>query len=179
MAISKRLRFEVFKRDQFQCQYCGRTPPSVTLEADHVVPRKHKGPDSVDNLVTSCADCNRGKAAVPLTEMPSSMVGRMAEMKEKREQLVAFNDFLAEQEVFIQKQIDEIQEEYGSLYPGWCLKESFEKGTLKRFLRNLTVTEIKTALGIAYGRCRDEDKAIKYWCGICWNWIKDPSTKDR
>lgn len=179
MAISKRLRFDVFKRDLFTCQYCGRTPPSVTLEADHIVPRKHKGPDTVDNLVTSCADCNRGKAAVPLSEMPSSMVGKVAEMKERREQLVAFNDFLAEQEAFIQKQIDEIQAEYERLYPGWTLKESFCVGTLRTFLHHLTVTEIKTAWGIAHARCRDDDRAIKYFCGICWNWIKDPTTKDR
>jgi 5-methylcytosine-specific restriction endonuclease McrA len=38
MAISKKLRFEVFKRDNFTCQYCGRETPEVILEADHVIP---------------------------------------------------------------------------------------------------------------------------------------------
>jgi len=31
--INKKLRFDVFKRDGFQCVYCGRTPPSVVVEA--------------------------------------------------------------------------------------------------------------------------------------------------
>ena len=38
MSISKKIRFEVFKRDGFTCQYCGKSPPGVTLEADHIKP---------------------------------------------------------------------------------------------------------------------------------------------
>lgn len=61
MAISKKLRFEVFKRDGFRCTYCGR-PCSVTvLQLDHVIPRKDNGADTMDNLTTSCVDCNQGK----------------------------------------------------------------------------------------------------------------------
>lgn len=63
MALSKSLRFEVFARDGFTCQYCGRRPPDVVLEADHLDPRANGGNDELTNLVTSCFDCNRGKAA--------------------------------------------------------------------------------------------------------------------
>jgi 5-methylcytosine-specific restriction endonuclease McrA len=38
LAVSVRTRFEVFKRDDFTCQYCGRKSPDVVLEADHIVP---------------------------------------------------------------------------------------------------------------------------------------------
>jgi 5-methylcytosine-specific restriction endonuclease McrA len=31
MAITKKLRFEVFKRDNFTCRYCGRKTPEVIL----------------------------------------------------------------------------------------------------------------------------------------------------
>lgn len=41
--LSKKTRFDVFKRDQFRCQYCGRTPPTVVLEVDHVVPVAENG----------------------------------------------------------------------------------------------------------------------------------------
>ncbi len=177
---SKRLRFEVFKRDLFTCQYCGRTPPAVVLEADHINPLSKGGPDTVDNLITSCSDCNRGTAAVPLSEMPESMAGKLAEMKEKREQLMALNDFMQEQEVFVQAQIDEIQAEYTRLLPGWEFSETFCTGSLRRFLRDLTVTEIKKALGIAHARFPWSDRNMtKYFCGICWNWIKNPATRGK
>jgi HNH endonuclease len=38
IALSKRVRFEVFKRDRFCCQYCGRHPPDIVLEIDHIIP---------------------------------------------------------------------------------------------------------------------------------------------
>lgn len=63
MAISKSLRFDVFRRDKFTCQYCGRTPPDVVLEIDHITPVSQGGDDEPSNLVTSCYDCNRGKGA--------------------------------------------------------------------------------------------------------------------
>ena len=66
MAVSKRTRFEVFKRDGFTCQYCGRTPPTVTLECDHVHPRARGGGNQLCNLRTACSDCNLGKSDIPL-----------------------------------------------------------------------------------------------------------------
>lgn len=63
--ISKGLRWKVFVRDNFTCQYCGRTPKKhgVTLEIDHKIPVSKGGTNELDNLVTSCSDCNRGKGA--------------------------------------------------------------------------------------------------------------------
>lgn len=65
---SKRLRFEVFKRDCFTCQYCGKQPPDVVLEADHVDPVAAGGATTIDNLITACEDCNAGKADRALGE---------------------------------------------------------------------------------------------------------------
>lgn len=67
--ISKTMRFEVFKRDGFACQYCGARAPDVTLECDHLFPVVHGGKSGADNLITACVDCNRGKGARPLAEM--------------------------------------------------------------------------------------------------------------
>lgn len=36
--LSPKVRFEVFKRDSFKCQYCGRSAPDVMLRADHIEP---------------------------------------------------------------------------------------------------------------------------------------------
>lgn len=55
------LRFEVFKRDNFRCVYCGATPDKKELHCDHVTPRCEGGKDEMRNLVTACKDCNEGK----------------------------------------------------------------------------------------------------------------------
>jgi hypothetical protein len=66
MAVSTRVRFEVFKRDGFRCVYCGATPVEMPLHVDHVEPSSAGGDDSPSNLVTSCEKCNLGKSSVPL-----------------------------------------------------------------------------------------------------------------
>ena len=60
--IGDKLRFEVFKRDQFKCQYCGKAAPDVVLNVDHINPVSKGGENDILNLVTSCEDCNSGKS---------------------------------------------------------------------------------------------------------------------
>ncbi|MBS0542060.1 MAG: HNH endonuclease [Proteobacteria bacterium] len=57
------MRFEVFKRDNFTCTYCGARAPEVVLECDHVTPVLHDGQNALENLRTSCRACNAGKGA--------------------------------------------------------------------------------------------------------------------
>lgn len=61
MAVSKRLRYEILRRDGFKCRYCGRKSDEVALDVDHVVPSSLGGPDTPTNLVSACKDCNLGK----------------------------------------------------------------------------------------------------------------------
>jgi 5-methylcytosine-specific restriction endonuclease McrA len=49
-----RLRRRVLERDGWTCRYCGG--PATT--ADHVVPLRHGGANTEDNLVASCIGCN-------------------------------------------------------------------------------------------------------------------------
>ncbi len=51
-------RRAVFARDEWECQYCG-SPSNLTV--DHVVPRSRGGDSSWENIVASCAPCNRRK----------------------------------------------------------------------------------------------------------------------
>jgi 5-methylcytosine-specific restriction endonuclease McrA len=51
-------RRAVFARDNWTCQYCGAR---ANLTVDHVVPRSKGGPSSWENIVASCAPCNRRK----------------------------------------------------------------------------------------------------------------------
>jgi hypothetical protein len=73
--INRRLRFAVFVRDHFTCQYCGRSAPDTVLEIDHRVPVARGGSGEKTNLVTACVDCNLGKSDVAylLSMLPTSL----------------------------------------------------------------------------------------------------------
>jgi 5-methylcytosine-specific restriction endonuclease McrA len=85
MAIGKSLRFEVFARDAFTCQYCGMRPPDVVLEVDHIHPRSKGGSDDPINLITSCFDCNRGKRAKVISEVVPRPDADLAFLKVEQE----------------------------------------------------------------------------------------------
>ena len=53
-------RREVFWRDRFTCQYCGKQTKELTL--DHVTPRVLNGPHTWENVVAACVPCNHRKA---------------------------------------------------------------------------------------------------------------------
>lgn len=76
MAISKRTRFEVLKRDNHTCRYCGATTPDATLTVDHVMPVALGGSDDPSNLVAACRDCNYGKAS---TSPDAALVAQVGE----------------------------------------------------------------------------------------------------
>src|SRR5689334_17114709 len=63
MAVSKRLRYAILRRDNHACRYCGATAPDVPLRVDHVTPVALGGSDKPENLVTSCEPCNSGKSS--------------------------------------------------------------------------------------------------------------------
>ncbi|MDO8577798.1 MAG: HNH endonuclease [Dehalococcoidales bacterium] len=56
----KMTRFEIFKRDRYKCQYCGKESKQLTL--DHVMPRFRGGEHTWENVVSACVHCNRIKA---------------------------------------------------------------------------------------------------------------------
>lgn len=59
-------RREVFRRDDYCCQYCGHRGGRLTL--DHVIPRHRGGKHTWSNLVTACVQCNRRKGGRTLEE---------------------------------------------------------------------------------------------------------------
>jgi len=64
LAVSKRLRFEILRRDNHACRYCGASAPDARLTVDHVVPQVLGGTDEPANLVAACIDCNAGKSSI-------------------------------------------------------------------------------------------------------------------
>jgi len=53
-------RREIFWRDRFTCQYCGKQTRELTL--DHVTPRVMNGQHTWENVVAACVPCNHRKA---------------------------------------------------------------------------------------------------------------------
>ena len=63
-------RFNLFLRDEFQCQYCGA---KGDLTFDHVVPRAAGGITSWENVVAACAPCNLKKGSRSLRQVGFSL----------------------------------------------------------------------------------------------------------
>jgi len=169
MAVRPRNRFEVFKRDGFQCQYCGRRVPDVTLEVDHILPKAEGGKDGMDNLITACMDCNRGKAARLLTdgEPRPDYAGRVAEMKERQRQVAAY--YRHERAI-----AEALEAEVSTASHYWTDGLGLgpaEDRSLRRFIRLLGPTRTREAMEIVAGK-RITDP-FPYFCGICWKWVRE------
>jgi HNH endonuclease len=163
VALSKRTRFEVFKRDSFTCQYCGKKAPDVVLHVDHIDPKALGGDDGIINLITACEGCNLGKAAVPLSD--SSAVSK------QRDQLARLQERQDQIEMMMQWQrslVDLDAQTVDSLVAFWCelsnwfgVKESGRR-ILAKLARKYGYQELTEAMRIAgetYFRFAEGDAA--------------------
>ena len=178
MAISKRVRFEVFKRDRFTCQYCGLRPPDVMLEIDHIVPRCEGGSDDPSNLTTSCLPCSRGKAGIPLGDVAPAIdeLEIAAGIQEMLERASALRSSMVVAEAHRRAEDDVI----GRLRTWWEEENGndhyVEDRSLRTFLKRLPVEDIRDAIEQAASYSRDRRLPLidtwKYFCGICWTMIR-------
>jgi len=172
--ITKSLRFEIFKRDNFTCQYCGRQTPTVILEIDHIIPKVEGGPISdPNNLVTACFDCNRGKGKIPLgvQRIKDDRKEAMQREREKQQQIKEYEEFLKEKQAQDGQTIEELDEYWSGLSGNKYNLNLSGIDALKRFLKFLTPAEIKDSMEIAAARipATQLESRFKYFCGICHN----------
>lgn len=171
-AISKKRRFDVFKRDGFACQYCGATPPGVLLHVDHINPVALGGKSGIDNLITACEPCNLGKGARALSDVPPSLVEKAERAKEREAQIIAYNDALSA----AAKRIDEDSWDVAAIFMEAHCRTSIRKDyrrSIKTFLEKLPKQEVVDAMDRALGMAKGHDGTFRYFCGICWNKIKE------
>lgn len=173
--ISKKIRFEVFKRDDFRCQYCGNRPPQTTLEVDHIDPVANGGDNSINNLVTSCFDCNRGKSDRLLTSIPESLAQKAKRIKDCEEQLAEYRKIINSQNDRIESDCWDVVhaifgEDTNSIRKDWF-------SSIKKFLYSLDLLDVIDAAEIASSKKHfsSDKKKFTYFCGICWNRIKEAS----
>ena len=166
--MKQMLRFEVFKRDGFTCRYCGKRPPETVLEVDHIIPRSKGGTDIIENLVTSCFECNRGKSNRMLHELTPEMQENAALLKEKNEQMKAFYKYQKDTEKIVEKAVNTLSNYWFELSAQQHTLSTTEKVGIKNFLKTFTIPEIKEAMEIST-KIYDFHDRFKYFCGILVN----------
>jgi len=172
-AISKRVRFDVFKRDGFICQYCGAHPPQAVLHVDHIVPVAEGGGNEDTNLVTACDHCNLGKAANSLESIPASLSSRAAEVAEREAQLRGYSEVMAAQ----RDRIHEDCWEVGDIFVAQFRLDGIRKDwfqSIRQFVERIGVHECIRAMELATARKPySREQCFRYFCGICWNIVRE------
>ena len=159
-SISKKLRFEVFKRDSFTCQYCGKSAPEVILEVDHIKPVSKGGTDEMLNLITSCRDCNRGKTNVELSDdsVVIKQKKQLEELQERRNQIEMMMEWQEELINLDNEQVDIICCKFKA-YTGCGVLDS-GKIKIKKWLKKYTLEDLLEALDRSVSQYDDENKAF-------------------
>lgn len=171
MAVSKRTRFEVLRRDDHTCRYCRSTDNPLTI--DHVTPVALGGTDDPSNLVTACRDCNAGKASsAPDAELVANVSDDAIRWAKAR--IEAARQFESDQQARIERTSPFID-----AWRGWDTHLTYLPGDfdwkVNRWLDSgLTIERIIEAHDITL--CRPQVKpqgAFAYICGIVRNWTAD------
>lgn len=171
-SISKKLRFDVFKRDGFKCVYCSATPSeTVLLEIDHVHPVAEGGANDMDNLVTACWDCNRGKGAGLLSSVPQSLEEKAAATLEREAQIRAYYEILEAKKERKDTELWTVAELFMERFRDQDIQRS-RLSSIRMFLDRLDFYQVLEAMEIACDRKYSKGPAFSYFCGICWNKIK-------
>ncbi len=177
--LSKKIRFEVFKRDKFTCQYCGRMSPDVILEIDHIKPVAEGGDNSIINLITSCRDCNRGKGKTLLSEnveikKQQQQLRDLADKNEQSKMMIEWKKELLEAR---NEEVETISDLIQSI-TGYELNDD-DSRLIYRLVMRFGFSLVWQSTEISFGKYYDDnnprsfDKALMKIGGICYNKKED------
>ena len=149
-SLSKKVRFEVFKRDKFQCQYCGKKAPDVVLNVDHIDPVANGGTNEVINLITSCFDCNQGKKARLLSDdtVIQKQRKQLELIQERREQLELMLEWKKTLTEFEDEKVTMVSDYWASMMTPYSLNENGLKA-LEKLINKFPIEDILEAIDIA------------------------------
>lgn len=171
-ALSKRLRFEVFKRDGFKCAYCGAHPPQVILHCDHIHPVAEGGTNDIDNLVTACVACNQGKSDKLLSDVPLSLAERAADVAEREEQIAGYQGVMRDRRGRIEADAEDVLDSFCQAFGRDSIPMN-DFRSIRRFVDELGLDEVLWSVDRAAQQHRNYRKAFLYFCGICWRKIRE------
>jgi len=173
-SLSKKIRFEIFKRDGFTCQYCGKTPPQVILEVDHINPVISGGDNDVMNLITSCFDCNRGKGARELGHVSPRPDADLTWLESQQEiaELRRYQIAKLERDKLMLEII-------GSLQDTWAFAFGCDivptDANFAKLLSAISPKIIERAIYITSARddlSSNTYRLFKYVCGVAWTIVR-------
>lgn len=160
--LSNKIRFEVFKRDNFTCQYCGVKAPEVVLNVDHIEPISKGGTNDIYNLVTSCFECNNGKSDKRLNDNSKleKQHDELVLLNERKKQLEQMMEWKRELLNF-DKEKTEMVSEYIINALGISLTDA-GKRCVNNWLKKYTVDEIIDATDKSNEIYDGKDDVIKF-----------------
>lgn len=173
MAISRRLRFEILRRDGHRCRYCGAAAPDVTLTVDHVIPDTLGGGDDPTNLVTACTACNAGKSSIAPDQQLVADVDATAMLFAKateRAAAIRRNDHQAATQLI---------DWFDTRWRDWTMpngeplpRDPNWRASIARFHEaGLNATDLDHLLSITMDSDITNGGAWRYLCGCCWREI--------
>jgi hypothetical protein len=182
MSINPKLRFEIFKKHNFTCQYCGRKTPEIVLELDHIIPRSKGGTDNEDNLTTSCWECNRGKGASLLTTIlkDENIHDKTVMLLEREIQLREYNYVLQQIKEREQVELEKVESYFYSNL-NYVSSGAFPENAVKKALKVLSYFDILEHIDSAVARIQNSQRELdcsystavgRYLAGILWNQIR-------
>ena len=181
MAISKRLRFEVFKRDNFTCTYCRSKNNEITI--DHVMPVALGGLDTPENLVTACIDCNAGKTSTaPNSDLVSDTSKNAAAQTEAfKEELKKATADALQREKFADEffeQWESIREEYGLSWASLDDRDDWETSVIRWRELGVSPELFEANIRVAMrARHVPQRSRFRYFCAVMHNQLKEAFNK--
>lgn len=170
MALSARMRYEILRRDDFTCRYCGAKPPDVRLVVDHVVPESLGGSSTPDNLTCACVDCNSGKGSAP----PESV--KVAEVAADAERFAAAMAQAVQNRAQPSPEVSGYVNAFMERWPSYYGATDSDLDSVESFYRaGLPEGYMVSALGkaITATQVRGGPAKFRYFCGICWSMIRE------
>lgn len=152
-AISKKMRFEVLKRDKFTCQYCGKQSPDVVLHLDHIKPVSKGGKNTLLNLVTSCVDCNLGKGARELSdeseiEKQKQQLAALAEKQDQVKLMIKWREQLIDCDELMVKSATKVMNDH---IIDWSISDS-SIGKIRSIVSSGKYSKLMDSINIAKGK---------------------------
>lgn len=168
--VNSSLRFEILRRDQFTCRYCGAKAPDVQLHVDHVVSVALGGTDNPENLVTACAECNGGKGNRSLDD------DTVADIVDDAEQWQRAMEIASIKRQNTIRNIEGIGEHFLSIWPqhlAYSLPFNYAKIIYNYIAQGISQDEIEYLVKVALNSSATSGRKFQYFCGCCRNVIRE------